>query len=93
MIAKSPLKGKYDQAIDPESAYEMLQKRMQTGAAARPAAGPSGAGAGRRRQAAASAAVGSAIGGMLGGHFRHQSTARHTTTTGAVDRPRRSRAR
>ncbi len=27
VIAKSPLKGKYDQEVDPESAFEMLQKR------------------------------------------------------------------
>jgi uncharacterized protein len=27
VIANSPVKGKYDQAIDPESAYEVLQKR------------------------------------------------------------------
>jgi DNA helicase HerA-like ATPase len=30
LIAKSPLRGKYDQAIDPESAFEMLQKRVET---------------------------------------------------------------
>ncbi len=28
VIAKSPIKGKYDQAIDPESAYEILQRRV-----------------------------------------------------------------
>ncbi len=28
VIAKSPIKGKYDQAIDPESAYEILQHRV-----------------------------------------------------------------
>ena len=27
VIGKSPVKGKYDTAIDPESAFEMLQKR------------------------------------------------------------------
>jgi hypothetical protein len=27
VIAKSPVKGKYDTAVDPESAYEMLKKR------------------------------------------------------------------
>jgi hypothetical protein len=31
LMAKSPVKGKYDQAIDRESAYEVLQKRMQDG--------------------------------------------------------------
>lgn len=29
VIAKSPIKGKYDQTIDPESAYETLQKRLR----------------------------------------------------------------
>ncbi len=29
IIAKSPVKGKYDTAVDPESAFEMLQKRAQ----------------------------------------------------------------
>ena len=31
LMATSPVKGKYDQAIDRESAYEILQKRMQEG--------------------------------------------------------------
>jgi DNA helicase HerA-like ATPase len=31
LMAKSLVKGKYDQAIDRESAYEVLQKRMQSG--------------------------------------------------------------
>src|SRR3954467_15825735 len=30
IIAKSPLRGKYDSAIDPESAYEVLQNRVKT---------------------------------------------------------------
>ena len=29
VIDKSPLKGKYDQTVDPESAFEILQQRMQ----------------------------------------------------------------
>jgi uncharacterized protein len=31
VIAKSPVKGKYDTAVDPESAYEILQKRLAAG--------------------------------------------------------------
>jgi uncharacterized protein len=31
VIAKSPLKGKYDTAVDPDSAYEVLQRRLQSG--------------------------------------------------------------
>lgn len=36
LMDASPVKGKYDQAVDPESAYEVLQKRMQKTAAAPP---------------------------------------------------------
>jgi uncharacterized protein len=32
IIAKSPLRGKYDTAVDPESAFEILQKRVGGGA-------------------------------------------------------------
>jgi uncharacterized protein len=32
VMAASPLRGKYDQAIDPESAYEMLAKRAEQAA-------------------------------------------------------------
>ena len=44
IIAKSPVKGKYDTAIDAESAYELLQKRVA--AAAAPAEAPAAAGGG-----------------------------------------------
>jgi uncharacterized protein len=36
VIAQSPVKGKYDTAIDSESAYEILKKRVETTAAAHP---------------------------------------------------------
>jgi DNA helicase HerA-like ATPase len=41
VIDKSPIKGKYDTPVDSESAYEILQKRMQNSAAA-PAPGQQG---------------------------------------------------
>jgi DNA helicase HerA-like ATPase len=41
VIDKSPIKGKYDTPVDSESAYEILQKRMQNSAAA-PAPGRQG---------------------------------------------------
>jgi uncharacterized protein len=44
IIARSPVKGKYDAAIDSESAYEMLQKRVQQETEGRACAGPVGAG-------------------------------------------------
>ena len=37
MIGQSPVKGKYDTAIDSESAYEILKKRVETTAASHPA--------------------------------------------------------
>src|SRR5277367_5239637 len=47
VIDKSPLKNKYDQSVDPNSAYEILQNRLQTGGAFPSAAsGPAGVGAG-----------------------------------------------
>ena len=47
VIDKSPLKNKYDQTVDPISAYEILQKRLQTGGAFPSAAsGPAGPDAG-----------------------------------------------
>jgi DNA helicase HerA-like ATPase len=54
VIARSPVKGKYDQAVDSESAYEILQKRT--------AEGTNGVG-----PAATEAEAGAAGGGILGG--------------------------
>jgi DNA helicase HerA-like ATPase len=46
VIAKSPLKGKYDTTVDPNSAYEILQKRLAAGGALpAPGAAPGTAGA------------------------------------------------
>ncbi|MGZ5836485.1 MAG: helicase HerA-like domain-containing protein [Xanthobacteraceae bacterium] len=39
IMDKSPVKGKYDQTVDPESAYEVLTKRVQQGGAVPPPAG------------------------------------------------------
>ncbi|HEY1983616.1 MAG TPA: helicase HerA-like domain-containing protein [Xanthobacteraceae bacterium] len=39
VMAKSPLKGKYDKAVDPNSAYEILQKRLAAGGGLAPAGG------------------------------------------------------
>jgi DNA helicase HerA-like ATPase len=63
VIARSPLKGKYDQAIDSDSAYEMLQKRTQAtaagGAQGNATGGEAGQGGGLLGQ----------IGGVLGTIF------------------------
>jgi len=68
LMAKSPVKGKYDQAVDSESAYEILQKRVQqTGSTSPPPAGAPVGG-----EAAPSGGLGSVLGGIgavLGGLF------------------------
>jgi DNA double-strand break repair helicase HerA and related ATPase len=58
IMSKSPVKGKYDTAIDAESAYEMLQKRVAGTAA--PADGADGGGGGVLGQ------IGSIVGTIFG---------------------------
>jgi len=60
VIAKSPVKGKYDTPVDSESAYEILQKRMQN-TAATPASGQQG------QQDQAGQAGGGGLLGQIGG--------------------------
>ena len=70
LIASSPVKGKYDQAIDSESAYEVLQRRMQSGAADGPLTRPHAPGTPEEAPPAAGlGAVLAAIGAMLGAIF------------------------
>src|SRR6188472_2769333 len=70
LIASSPVKGKYDQAIDSESAYEVLQRRMQSGAADGPLTRPPAPGT--LEEAPPATGLGAVLGGisdMLGGIF------------------------
>ena len=70
LIATSPVKGKYDDPIDSESAYEVLQQRMRSGAAGGPLASPHSLGA--PEEAPPSGGLGAVLGGlsdMLGGIF------------------------
>jgi uncharacterized protein len=60
LMAQSPVKGKYDHAVDSESAYEMLHKRVQAGAADAPDGAPPASGF---------AAVWSVIAGALASIF------------------------
>jgi hypothetical protein len=63
LMAKSPVKGKYDQGIDSESAYEILQKRMQeTGTTSAPPSGAEPAGG-----QAPTSTTGGGLGGFLAG--------------------------
>jgi hypothetical protein len=74
VIAQSPMKGKYDTAIDSQSAYEILQQRVH-GTAAAPASspgaqGPQGPwGAPSQGDQAQQAGVLGQLGSVLGGIF------------------------
>jgi DNA double-strand break repair helicase HerA and related ATPase len=66
VIAKSPIRGKYDQAIDPESVYEVLHKRVNERAAEDTAPPP----APRRapeQPSSGGGVLGDVLGGVLGG--------------------------
>ena len=73
LIAKSPIKGKYDETIDSESAHEMLQKRVKGEAA------PAGGGAREETQSG-----GGGIGGWLGTIFGTNRKRGERLTTGQV---------
>ncbi len=74
LVAKSPVKGKYDTAVDSESAFEMLQKRVKDEAA------PPGK-AGQPQEEPSS---GGGIGGWLGGIFGTNRKRGERLTTGQV---------
>jgi uncharacterized protein len=85
LIANSPVKGKYDQAIDSESAYEVLQKRMQSGAADGPLTRPHSPGA--PAEAPPPTGLGAVLGGlsdMLGGFFGTSRPRGKRLSTGQV---------
>jgi uncharacterized protein len=73
LMAQSPVKGKYDQSVDSESAYEVLQKRVQSGTAAGPITGPGAPGAPPGpAEASSTGGFGQVLGGIgavLGGIF------------------------
>ena len=85
LIAGSPVKGKYDQAIDSESAYEVLQQRMRSGAADGPLAPPHSPG--EPEEAPPSRGLGAVLGGlsdMLGGIFGTSRPRGKRLSTGQV---------
>ena len=85
LIAKSPVKGKYDQAVDSESAYEILQKRLQSGAAGGPIAAPHSPGGAEQAQPSGGlGAVLSGIGSVLGDIFGTTRPRRTRLSTGQV---------
>jgi DNA helicase HerA-like ATPase len=74
IIAKSPCKGKYDTVVDPESAFEILQKRMAETAAPADAAGGAEQGGG----------ILGGNGGLLGGIFGTSRPRGQKLSTGQV---------
>ena len=70
VIGKSPFKGKYDTAIDPNSAYEILQRRLAGGAPLPPAGAAPGAPA-APGQAPAEASAGGGFFHSVGEKFRN----------------------
>ena len=70
VIAKSPVKGKYDTAVDPNSAYEILQRRLAGGAPLPPAGAAPGAPA-APGQAPAEASAGGGFFRGVGEKFRN----------------------
>ncbi|MBV9262663.1 MAG: DUF853 family protein [Pseudolabrys sp.] len=72
VIAKSPIKGKYDTAIDSESAYEQLQKRAKDAtiaAGAPPAGTPAGTAPSEAAPAPSGGGILGGLGGFIGGMF------------------------
>jgi hypothetical protein len=84
VIARSPIRGKYDQTIDPESAYEILQRRVQE-APGEPAPPRSRAGQPAEPPPPTSGGGwGDVLGGILGGGSSGGSRSRGRMSTGEV---------
>jgi uncharacterized protein len=66
VIGKSPIRGRYDQVVDPESAYEVLHKRVQDRAAPE-AAPPPARRAPQEAPPSGGGMLGDVLGGVLGG--------------------------
>jgi DNA helicase HerA-like ATPase len=91
IIGRSPLKGKYDQAIDPESAYEVLQRRASEGSVRNDdmERGPRGGEAPPEGGGGLGGVLGSVLGGVLGGGSQSRR-GRMTTTEVVVKQVARS---
>ncbi len=81
VIGQSPIRGKYDQTIDPESAYEILQRRVQQSPDAAPPAGRPQPDA---PQQGAGGGWGNVVGGVLGSVLGGGGGSRGRMTTGEV---------
>jgi uncharacterized protein len=91
VIKKSPIRGKYDKTIDPESAYEILQARVQ-GRAGAPEAAPAGGHKGEPASPPLSSGGGwtDVLGGVLGGGSSGGRSRRMSTSEVVVKQVARS---
>jgi DNA helicase HerA-like ATPase len=91
VINASPVRGKYDHTIDPESAYEILQRRVHEGTGATP---PAEGGAARPEQPqqkeSGGGLLGSVLGGILGGSDNKGRRGRMSTSEVVVKQVARS---
>jgi len=79
VMAKSPIRGKYDQTIDPESAYEILHKRMdQRGA--QEESPPDASSSDQPSPTGGGGILGEVLGGVLGGKSPGRRSGRMSTT-------------
>ena len=83
IIAASPVRGKYDQAIDNESAYEVLQQRLKDGTTTVTPPGQAGGAAEQQGSSWGGGLLGG-IGGLLGGIFGTSRTRGTRLSTGQV---------
>jgi len=95
VIGQSPIKGKYDQTIDPESAYEILQRRVQQQPDddTPPQRGPAGGQQPDAPQQGSGSSWGDVVGGVLGnvlGGGGGRPRGRMTTTEVVVKQVARS---
>ncbi len=82
IIAGSRLRGKYDHAVDPESAYEILQRRIQSRAAEQEEAPPP--------EQPSSGGLGGVLGDIFGGRQQGRRSGRMSTTEVVVKQVARS---
>jgi DNA helicase HerA-like ATPase len=92
VIAKSPIRGKYDQTVDPESAYEILQGRVQGRAEAPEGAPPRGRKGAEPAAPPPSSGGGwtDVLGGVLGGGSSGGRSRRMSTSEVVVKQVARS---
>ena len=88
VIGKSPIRGRYDQVVDPESAYEILHKRVQDRAAPEGAPPPARRAPQEAPPPAGGGMLGDVLGGVLGGGGRRSG--RMSTTEVVVKQVARS---